>query len=253
MRIESVHRVLDASDLSAVEGRRQVERNEVAECTLRLSRAVAFDEAAEVGATGRFVIVDEHDIRGGGVIREALRDEQAAVRDKVLVRNYKWEASRISPERRAEKYNQRPVLLLVTGERAIDRKNVAKELEARLFEDGKVVYFLGIGSVLYGVDADIERREENRAEHFRRLGEVANIMLDAGVILIVTAAELRQQDIEVIRTSVDPDRIETIWVGDHVTTDLEASVILSVSPHPDGEVQRLKTVLQEKGIIFRPW
>jgi bifunctional enzyme CysN/CysC len=78
-------------------------------------------------------------------------------------------------------------------------------------------------------------------------------MLDAGVILIVTAAELRQQDVEVIRTSVDPDRIETIWVGDHVTTDLEASVILSVAAHPDGEVQRLKTVLQEKGIIFRPW
>jgi bifunctional enzyme CysN/CysC len=253
MRVESVQRVIDPADLSATEGRQQVERHEVAECTLRLSRAIAFDVAAEIGVTGRFVIVDDHDIRGGGIVREALEDEQATVREKVLVRNYKWEASRIPPERRAEKYNQRPVLLLVTGERSVDRKRFGKELEARLFDDGKIVYFLGIGNVLYGVDADIERREENRVEHFRRLGEVANILLDAGVILIVTAAELEQRDVDVIRTSVEPGRIETIWIGEHVTTDLDASVMLPPSESVGDAVQRLKVLLQGKGIIFRPW
>jgi len=49
-------------------------------------------------------------------------------------------------------------MILVTGEHESDRKGVAKALEGKLFEDGKVVYFLGIGSVLYGVDADIERK-----------------------------------------------------------------------------------------------
>jgi len=62
---------------------------------------------------------------------------------------------------------------ILTGEKEADRKGVAKALEGKLFEDGKVVYFLGIGNVLYGVDADIERRQENRLEHMRRLAEVA--------------------------------------------------------------------------------
>ena len=97
---------------------------------------------------------------------------------------------------------------------------MAKALEGKLFEDGKVVYFLGIGNVLYGVDADIERKPENRLEHMRRLAEVANLMLDAGIILVVAAAELTQDDLEVIKTAVQPDWIETIWAGDSITTDL---------------------------------
>ena len=143
-----------------------------------------------------------------------------SVRDQVLLRNYKWEPSIIQPERRAEKYNQKAALILVTGEHEADRKGVAKALEGKLFEDGKVVYFLGIGNVLYGVDADIERKQENRLEHMRRLAEVANLMLDAGIILVVAAAELTQDDLEVIKTAVQPDWIETIWAGDTITTDL---------------------------------
>ena len=50
----------------------------------------------------------------------------------------------------------RIALVLVTGEHESDRKGVAKALEGKLFEDGKVVYFLGIGNVLYGVDADLK-------------------------------------------------------------------------------------------------
>ena len=65
-------------------------------------------------------------------------------------------------------------------------QGLARELEGRLFDEGRFVYFLGIGNVLYGVDADIDRDRENRREHLRRLAEVANLMLDAGVILIVT-------------------------------------------------------------------
>ena len=166
------------------------------------------------------MIVDDFEIRGGGIVREALPDRQAGVRDRVLLRNYKWEPSIIQPERRAEKYNQKAALILVTGEHETDRKGVAKALEGKLFEDGKVVYFLGIGSVLYGVDADIERKPENRLEHMRRLAEVANLMLDAGIILVVAAAELTQDDLEVIKTAVQPDWIETIWAGDTITTDL---------------------------------
>ncbi|HEX6616565.1 MAG TPA: GTP-binding protein [Gemmatimonadales bacterium] len=251
-RIEEVLRVMDASSLEAAEQRNAVQRHDVAECVLKLDRAIACDLAEDIPATSRFVIVDDFEIRGGGIVREALSDRQAAVRDRVLLRNYKWEPSTIQPEHRAERYNQKAALILVTGDDEADRKGVAKALERKLFEDGKVVYFVGIGSVLYGVDADIERKPENRLEHMRRLAEVANLMLDAGIILVVAAAELTQEDLEVIKTAVQPDWIETIWAGDSVTTDLACDLLLPGGGAPE-VVDRLKAHLQDKGIIFRPW
>jgi bifunctional enzyme CysN/CysC len=251
-RVEEVLRVLDASTLGTTEQRIAIQRHEVAECILKLDRAIACDLAEDVPATSRFVIVDDFEIRGGGIVREALPDRQASVRDQVLLRNYKWEPSVIQPERRAEKYNQKAALILVTGEHDTDRKGIAKAIESKLFEDGKVVYFVGIGSVLYGVDADIARKPENRLEHMRRLAEVANLMLDAGMILIVAAAELTQEDLEVIKTAVQPDWIETIWAGDTITTDLAVDLQLPGGAVPEA-VDRLKAHLQDKGIIFRPW
>jgi bifunctional enzyme CysN/CysC len=251
-RVEEILRVMDASTLGAAEQRGVIQRHDVGECVLKLDRAIACDLAEDVPATSRFVIVDEYEIRGGGIVREALPDRQTEVRESVLLRNYKWEPSVIQPERRAEKYNQKAALILVTGEHEADRKGVAKALEGKLFEDGKVVYFLGIGNVLYGVDADIERKQENRLEHMRRLGEVANLMMDAGIILVVTAAELTQDDLEIIKTAVQPDWIETVWAGDTITTDLSCDLQLPGGAVPEG-VDRLKAHLQDKGIIFRPW
>jgi bifunctional enzyme CysN/CysC len=252
MRLEEILRVMDASTLGATDQSSQVQRHDVAECVLKLDRAIACDLAEDVASTSRFVVVDDYEIRGGGIVREALSDRQAAVRDRVMLRNYKWEPSIIQAERRAEKYNQKAALILVTGEHEHDRKGVAKALEGRLFDDGKVVYFLGIGNVLYGVDADIERKQENRLEHMRRLAEVANLMLDAGIILVVAAAELTQDDLEVIKTAVQPDWIETIWAGDTITTDLSVDLHLPGGAVPEA-VDRLKAHLQDKGIIFRPW
>ena len=104
----------------------RVDRHEVAECILKLNRAIAFDLADEIAATSRFVIVDDFEIRGGGIVREALPDRQAEIRDQVLLRNYKWEPSIIQPERRAEKYSQKAPLLLITGAKESDRKGLAR-------------------------------------------------------------------------------------------------------------------------------
>ncbi len=252
VRVEEVHRVLDASSLETDEQKGRVDRHEVAELTLKTSRAIACDLATDIATTSRFVVVDDFEIRGGGIVREALADTLSGVRDRVLLRNYKWEPSRIAPERRAERYRQRPTLLLMTGERANERKELAKDVEQALFDIGNVVYFLGIGNVLYGVDADIGRAEGNRAEHLRRLAEVANLMLDAGAILIVTAAELTQDDVDLIKTTVDPDRIEIVWVGESRTTDVRPDLVVA-DPDAGDAVDQVKRMLQEKGIIFRPW
>ncbi|HEY9013534.1 MAG TPA: GTP-binding protein, partial [Gemmatimonadales bacterium] len=135
-RLEDIIRVMDASTLDATAQRMVINRHDVAECVLKLDRAIACDLADDIASTSRFVIVDDYEIRGGGIVREALTDRQTAIRDRVLLRNYKWEPSIIQPERRAEKYNQKASLILVTGEDEHDRKGLAKALEGKLFEDG---------------------------------------------------------------------------------------------------------------------
>jgi len=253
MRVEEVDRVIDGSDLSVASGRSRIERHEVADCVIHCSRAIAFDTAGHVPATSRFVIVDDFEICGGGIIREALPDRQASAREKVLLRNYKWEPSFISPDRRAARLAQRATLLLITGPAESDRKAIARALESRLFDDGRNVYFLGIGNVLYGVDADIARDRENHDEHMRRLGEVANLMLDAGMILIVTAIALTRDDIDLIRTSVDPDRIETIWLGETGESDSPADLHLPAAPDEAAAVERVHAFLRDRGILFQTW
>ncbi|MBA3341009.1 MAG: adenylyl-sulfate kinase [Gemmatimonadaceae bacterium] len=253
VRLEAIQRVLDASTLAAVDSPERVGRNDVAECVLKLGRAMAFDLASEIPETGRFVLVEDYEIRGGGIIREALPDRQSWVRDRVLLRNYMWEPGDISAEQRSERFGQLPRLVLITGEQSTDRKALARELESRLFADGRVVYFLGIGNLLYGVDADIGRADDDRAEHMRRLAEIANLMLDSGAILIVTAAELTTADLEIIREGVDPDRVTTVWLGDTdvsaLPSDLNVSERLPVSEAAD----QIKSFLRDHGVVFRPW
>ena len=133
------------------------------------------------------------------------------------------------------------------------KKEIAKNLEAQLFADGKVVYFLGIGNVIYGVDADIKKNGDSREEHMRRLAEISHILLDAGVILVITAVELQQSDLEIIKTAVEPDQIETVWVGDELSSDIKFDLQLSSGQPVSLQIGRIKSLLQEKGIIFRPW
>jgi len=252
MRLEEIHRIIDASDLRLLDKQEAIERHDVAECILKLKREAAFDLAEDVPATGRFVIVDGYEICGGGIIRKDLEDSQSWVRDKVLLRDIKWEQSMIPEEQRVEKFRQKATLILITGEKDSGKKPIAKRLEAELFSDGKMVYFLGIGNVLYGVDADIKGKNDYRQEHLRRLAEVAHLLLEAGLILIVTAIELTQEDLELIETTIHTDKIETIWVGEEVTTDI--SYDLRISTLEDHEVasHKIMAMLQEKGILLEP-
>jgi bifunctional enzyme CysN/CysC len=249
VQLEEIHRVMDASDLHLLDRKDAIDRHDVAECNLKLKRAIAFDLADEISATSRFVIVDRFEISGVGTIREALEDQQTWVRDKVLLRDIKWEYSMLSQEQRAETYHQKSSLVLITGEKDTGKKPLAKKLEAELFSEGRLVYFLGIGNVLYGVDADIKGRNDQRREHLRRLAEVAHILLEAGVILIVTAIELTQEDLELIQTTIHSDKIEIIWVGEKVTTDIPYDLKIQSGKYPEEAVSRIRALLEEKSIV----
>ena len=81
---------------------------------------------------------------------------------------------------------------------------------------------------------------------------MAHILLDAGVILIVTAQELSQDELEVFKTVIDPDQIETVWVGERVTSDLAYDLHVDDASAEDS-VDRIKARLQERGVVFTPW
>ncbi len=253
VKLDKIERILDADTLKHDENRKEVRRHEVAECILKLNKPLAFDPNDILPLTSRFVIVDEYEISGGGIITERVSDELSDLVDKVVLRNYKWEKSTISYEKRAEKYNQKPSLIVITGPKEAGKKEVAKALEAQLFNDGKIVYFLGIGNLLYGVDADIKKNGKNRAEHMRRLAEVAHILLDAGAILIVTAVELNQFDQEILKTTILPERIISVWTGDELTSDFLSDLKIPGKEDVDASVDKIKSKLYELGIIFKPW
>lgn len=252
-KLEEIHRVINASNLDSSADKKHVGRHEVAECTLKLEKAIAFDLSTDIDKTSRFVIVDDYEIAGGGIMQEVLEDKFSQIRDNVIIRNYKWEKSIISPEQRAEKYNQKSALLLITGPREAGKKEVAKALESQLFIDGKVVYFLGIGNVKYGIDADLAKGQNSREEHLRRLAEVAHILLDSGVILIVTARSLTQDDLEIIKTIVNPEKITSIWAGEDVTTNLSYDIKVPGKLDIVESTKMIKGKLYESGVIFRPW
>ena len=253
VRIEEITSVMDASDLSSAHQKDSIEYHDVAECILSCQHAIAFDIIEDVPATGRFVIVDDYEIRGGGIIRESLADEQEQMRQQVMQRNLKWAGSTIGREQRWERYNQKAALILLTGKRNVGKKTLARAIEHRLFADGKTVYFMGIANVLYGVDADIKKPgsdQTHRPEHLRRLAEVANILLDAGVILIVTAIGLTEKEMEIIQNVVDSDLIEPIWLGDE-PTDIDFAMKVPDLNDLDETLDNVKALLQSKGIIFR--
>jgi bifunctional enzyme CysN/CysC len=249
VRVTRIERVIDASRLEPIADAQAIGRHQVAECVLETASPLAFDLVSTVAATGRFALVDNFEISGGGIICEALEDSQTVVRDRVMLRNQKWDASRVSETRRAERYSQRPVLLLVTGDESTDRKGFARECEARLFDDGRFVYFLGMGNLVHGVDADIAGVGGVRPEHLRRLGEVANILLDAGLIVVAAAANLTAQEVESLRTAIGQERVATVWLGDRADSDLSADLQLSAA-ESDGTA-RIKTMLQQRGFIYR--
>lgn len=250
VQVEEVLRVIDASSLSG-QDKEQVDRHDVAELILKTEKAIAFDLASEIDKMSRFVLVDQYEIAGGGIISESLSDEVSWARDKAQLRSEKWEHGYVSMSQRAERYNQKPTLIIVTGKKEIDRKSFAAELERRLFKDGKFAYYISLGNFIYGINGDIKAlKEGHNEEHFRRLAEFSNIMLSSGQLLIVSAQEVSEKELSVIRTSIDDSMIECIWIGDEAPDNTEYSMVVNDTMDAKAFSVSVKEHLQKKGIIF---
>lgn len=250
MELESVKGVINSSNLSATDEKQAVGRNEVAECILRTDKPIAFDLVSELAGTSRFVIVDNYEIAGGGIITEALPDEEQELREGAMLRNFKWEVGDISVEERMEHYAQKPNLVVLTGPEGTGKKKLAKMLERNLMNRGRFVYYMGMGSYLYGVGADTKKASvPDHTEQIRRFAEVANLMLDAGMILIVTATDLTQADYKIMKMVLERE-FEMIWVGKEMTTDLSPDLQLADKDY-EKSIHRIINLLKDAGAIFK--
>ena len=246
VRIDQIIKIIDASELSKLD-KKQIDKHEVAECIFKCSSPIAFDLFSELQATGRFVVVDDYDIAGGGIITEFVEDDQAKIREQVLLREKKWDQSFINPGERSQMYGQYPCLVLITGLTGIDKKTIAKNLEKRLFASGRKVYFIGIRNILRGLDADIGKKK--REEHVRRLGEVAHILLDAGLIVVATASDLTEEEIKLLQTVNSKDLMLIVNVGENrIKRGLDLR--LNADEKVDSSVDKILDLLKTKKFIF---
>ena len=263
MRLREIIKVINASSLEEAEESvkiSEIHRHEVAECIFETERPIAFDKAEDITFTSRFVIVDNYEISGGGIITENVEDEFSKIRGKVLLRNFKWESGSVTPAMRAERLCQRASMIIITGSPDSNKKTIAKTLEQLLFNNGRLVYYLGIGNILYGVDSDIKNiasdaQSERRGEHIRRLAEVSNILLETGAILIVTATMINQDDVDLIKTVLSNDNLLVYWVGESVGTDIKADTLIADCTGTEDSVKSalvIKNDLQDKNIIYKP-
>src|SRR5690606_35133341 len=130
--IAQIHRILDASHLDTALAKDRIDRHDVADLVLRTRQPIAFDPAADLETTGRFVIVDGYDIAGGGIVREVVADALGQRRLERQVRDTAWVVGAVPPDRRAELYGHPASLVMITGAVVERQMALARVLERRL-------------------------------------------------------------------------------------------------------------------------
>ena len=185
VRIHRINKIIDASELGSHLTKSQVDRHDVADLVLETRSPVAFDLNADCAATGRFVIVDGYDVAGGGIVTAALADEQDDLRAEARLRDFHWVSGAVTASDRRRRSGHRPGLVMFVGRADSGKERYARALEKALFDNGKQVYLLDGTNVLLGVDHDLTV-DAARGELVRRFGEVANLLLDAGLIVVST-------------------------------------------------------------------
>jgi bifunctional enzyme CysN/CysC len=244
--IDQIHRVLDASDLDATSDKDHIDRHDVADLVLRTRRPIAYDLAAEIEGTGRFVIVDEYDIAGGGIIRERVADDHARERLASRIRDLEWMRGDVTTAHRTELNGHPPSMVMITGKPGVGKRAVARALEAELVGTGHRAYLLDGKNLVLGVDADIAFDDIH--ELVRRFAEVAHILLDAGNLVISTTNVIGVTDHPTVATYVSPFPMLVVHLGPEAEGRPE-DADLRLDPHTDpaGAVARITALLAERG------
>ena len=180
--IERIDRVVDTNTLASGPGDK-VEWNGVAEVTVRTRGLLALDHHADNALTGRFVLVDGHQIVGGGTAStEDYPDQRRDAAPKGT--NLFHVRHRVAAEDRARMNGHRGGILWFTGLSGAGKSTLAVELERRLFAKGYQTFLLDGDNARQGLNADLGFSPQERAENIRRIGEVSALFAEAGMIVI---------------------------------------------------------------------
>ena len=247
VRLVDIDSIIDASELESIKNKKQIDRHDVAVITLETAKPLAYDLASDIDGTGRFVLVDNYEIAGGGIILETLSDEETILKQKIREREYAWEKSAITNNDRSNKYDHRAKFILLTGEKDTGKQVFAKALEKELFDKDFKVYYLGISNIVQGLERDIY---QDRDEHIRRLGELARIMTDSGQIFITTISNIDDYDLEKLKLLNEPNEIIVVNVGENIFNKYQLDLNIEANEPQETALPKIIKLLREKEIII---
>lgn len=164
----------------------QLQMNEIGQAVLQLSAPLAFDPYVQNRSTGSFILIDRltNATVAAGLIDHSLRKAS----------HIHVQAAKVTPVERAEQKYQKPALLWFTGLSGSGKSTIATLLEQRLHAAGKHTFILDGDNLRHGLNSDLDYTEQDRSENIRRVAEVSRLMLDAGLIVLVSVIAPLAQD-----------------------------------------------------------
>jgi bifunctional enzyme CysN/CysC len=156
----------------------RLELNDIGVCELELDRPIPFEPYAENRALGSFILIDRlsNNTVGAGLINFALRRSQ----------NVHWQALDVDKRLRSRQKGQKACVLWLTGLSGAGKSTIANCIEKRLTAEGRHTYLLDGDNVRHGLNKDLGFTAQDRVENIRRVAEVSRLMVDAGLIVLVS-------------------------------------------------------------------
>jgi bifunctional enzyme CysN/CysC len=183
---------------------KKLELNDIGVCGLDLSSPIAFEPYQDNRTLGGFILIDrytQHTV-GAGLLHFALRRSQ----------NVHWQALDVNKVARASLSRQKPCILWFTGLSGAGKSTIANLVEKRLHADGRHTYLLDGDNVRHGLNKDLGFTDADRVENIRRVAEVARLMMDAGLIVLVSFISPFRSERRMARSLVEPGEFIEIFV-----------------------------------------
>ena len=188
-RIAAISRVLDSSTLETVEGvRTSIAKNDVAEVTIETDKPVAFDLHDDVATLGRFVLMHERRVAGGGIITgtgvSPNTPQTTVVQHPTPNTNLTWSDSKVSTDERAERNKHRGAILWLTGLSGSGKSTIAAAANRALFAEGFQCVVLDGDNLRHGLCSDLGFSDADRSENTRRAAHVARLFAETGFVVL---------------------------------------------------------------------
>ncbi len=249
LRLVSILNIIDASDLTSEANKKEIERHDVAECIFETTKPIAFDRIGEIQETGRFVVVDNYDISGAGIILDSVDDGNSTLKEHVREREFEWKGSGISAPVRAAAYGHGSKFVVITGNDENRINELAAALEKGLFDSRFKSYYMRFSSLLQGLDTDISIEGEARDEHIRRLGELARIMTDSGLIFITAISGADEYDISTLELLNRPNEILVVALDGSSLENYTPNLSLESGEGIENALGKIYGLLRSKNVL----